>query len=525
MLDLLIRDGLIVDGTGNEGFYGSVGIERDRIRIFRGESSARGARRTIDATSHVVAPGFIDMHAHSGLIILADPHHGPKVRQGVTTEVIGVDGNSYAPFTSQDELRTFVELNSGLDGNPPLDAQWLSVGEYLSLFEQSVAVNIAYLIGNCPLRISTTGWDARPALQKELNDMRALLREGMEEGAFGLSTGLDYVPGSYADTEEIIVLAREAARLGGIYHTHVRYNLGDRFLDPFREAIEIARQSGVAAHITHLYRRVWSRGGASQILRLVEDAREEGLDVTFDSYPYEYGSSRLVMIFPGWAFDGGIDRFKSALRSEDARARLRDEVRPRAASWEEMWLTHFKRPQNRVYEGLCIAEIAARMQRHEVDALCDLLLQEDLQTSYVATNGAGLTLSKFIAHPLGMIGSDGLLIGDYPSPRTYGTFPTILSQYVRDERVLALPDAIRKMTSFPAQRLGLPDRGLLRDGMKADIVVFRPDHVHSPATRTNPKQFPVGIEHVIVNGVIVVDGGRQTDALPGRVVRYGRSST
>ena len=369
------------------------------------------------------------------------------------------------------------------------------------------------------------GWEARPATAAQLANMKALLREGMEEGAFGFSTGLDYPPGSYADTAELTELSREALRLGGIYHTHVRYSLGDRFLDPFKEAIEIGRQSGISTHITHFYQRTTSPGGAERMLGLVEDARDEGLDVTFDSYPYLFSSTRLLILIPQWAHDGGPERLKDVLRSPEGRERLRKEIQPRAASWQEMWLTHFKHHHHHRYEGRSIAEVAEMMGVEVVDALCDLLLAEDLQVSYVSASVNGATLPKFVSHPLSMVGSDALLIGDYPSPRTYGTFPLILAEFVREERFLALPDAIRKMTSFPAQRLGIPDRGLLRDGFKADIVVFDAQRVKAPATRVQPKQFPIGIEYVIVNGKVVVDKGQHTGTLAGRALRRGRATT
>ncbi|HXH13170.1 MAG TPA: D-aminoacylase [Alphaproteobacteria bacterium] len=525
MLDLLIRDGLIIDGTGNPGFYGAVGVDGERVRILRGDLAGVEAARVIDAKGKIVCPGFIDMHAHSGLVMLAEPRHEPKVHQGVTTELIGVDGNSYAPFRSQEDFQRFVELNSGLDGNPPLPGQWSTVDQYLSMFHQKVAVNVCYILGNSPVRICAMGWDDRPPTPAEMADMKAILREGMEEGAFGLSTGLDYPPGSYADTHELIELSREAMRLGGIYHTHVRYSLGDRFLDPFKEAIEIGRQSAIPIHITHFYQRTTSAGGAERMLGLVEDARDEGLDVTFDSYPYQYSSTRLLIIIPQWAHNGGPARLKEVLRSPEGRERIRKEMGPRAASWHDMWLTYFKRPENHRFEGRSIAQVAEMLDKDVVDALCDLLLAEDLQISYVSAGANMATLPKFVSHPLSMVGSDAVLIGDYPSPRTYGTFPIILAEYVREERFMDLPNAIRKMTSFPAQRLGLPDRGLLRDGFKADVVVFDAQRVKAPATRTQPKQFPIGIDYVIVNGHVVVEQGKHTGVMAGRALRRGRAST
>jgi N-acyl-D-amino-acid deacylase len=527
VLDLLITGGLVIDGTGSPGFYGAVGVEDEAVRILRGDVSSVDAGRVVDASGLVVCPGFIDFHAHSGLMILAEPRHEPKVRQGVTTEVIGIDGCSYAPFHSDEDLHRFIDLNSGLDGRPGLKQKWSTVAEYLALFDNGVAVNICYLLGNSPVRVAAVGWQDRPATSGELANMRSIVREALEEGAWGLSTGLDYPPGGYADTAELVELSKEAARLGGIYHTHVRYALGDRFLDPFREALEIGRRSGAPPHITHFYQSsITGRGGADALLGLVEDARErERLDVTFDSYPYVYGSTRLLIVFPNWTHDGGPEAVRQALASPDARDRLRAEVAPRGLSWHEMWLTYFKRAENHRFEGHTVAEVAEMTGKHPVDAMCDLLLAEDLQVSFVSAGVNGLTLSKFVSHPLSMVGSDALLIGDFPSPRTYGCFPVILSEYVRGEHAMALPNAIRKMTSFPAQRLGLPDRGLLRDGMKADVVAFDPDAVRTPATRHEPKQFPIGIQYVLVNGRLVVDRGTHTGVLAGRALRRGRSHT
>ncbi|MDQ3810580.1 MAG: amidohydrolase family protein, partial [Chloroflexota bacterium] len=395
--------------------------------------------------------------------------------------------------------------------------------QYLALFDQKVAVNICYLVGNSPLRIAAVGWTERPAGAAEQADMRALLREAMEEGAWGISTGLDYPPGSYADTDELVALSSEAARLGGIYHSHVRYRLGDRFLDPFREAIDIGRRSGIAAHITHFYQRLPTpTGSATDMLALVEAARDEGLDVTFDSYPYVYSSTRVLIMFPDWAHEGGPERLCEALRSTEARPRLRQEVAPRGQSWQDIWLTYFKQPHNHIYEGRSVAEIAAMRDQDPVDALCDLLVEEDLQTCFTALSVDASTLPRFIAHPLSMVGSDAVLLGEFPSPRTYGCFPIILGRFAREEGVLSLPHAIRKMTSFPAQRLGLSYRGLLRDGFKADVVVFDPLLVGAPATRSQPKQLPVGIEYVLVNGTPVIDAGVHTGALAGRALRRGR---
>ena len=522
-MDLLITGGLIIDGS-NPGFYGTIGVERDVVIVFRGDVRGIHAKRTLDASGKVVCPGFIDVHAHSGLIVLSEPRHEPKVHQGVTTELIGVDGNSYAPFKSKDDLEMFIQLNSGLDGDPPLTSLWSSVSEYLTMFDQKVSVNIAYMVGNSPLRIGAVGWDDRAATASELENMKALLRESMNEGAFGMSTGLDYPPGNYANTDELIALSREVIRLGGFYHTHVRNKLGDRFLDPNREAIEIGRRSGVPVHITHLFRSTTSPGGARPILELVEAARDEGLDVTFDMFPYPYGGTRVLRVFPDWAHDGGPRKLKEVLRSTEGRGRLRKEVQPRGLGWDGMWLTYFKKPENHRYEGRSVAEVSEMMNEHPVDALCDLLLDENLRVSYHSDIIDAATLPDFVTHPLHMVGTDALLIGDYPPPMAYGAFPFILERLVREEGKLSLNEAIRKMTSYPAHRLGIMDRGLLLTGFKADIVVFDPKSIKANTVKQDPKQFSTGIDYVIVNGVVVMDKGTHTGALPGRALRRQRKS-
>ena len=526
--DLLIHGGTIVDGTGSPGYHAAVAIEGDRLRIVRGDVADMSAARRIDAAGLIVAPGFIDMHSHSGLMILAEPRHEPKVRQGVTTEVVGVDGNSYAPFERSPDLEAFVELNGGLDGRPPIDYDWDTVASYLSRFDGRVAVNVAYLVGNSALRICAMGWDDVPATERHLERMCALLREGMEEGAFGVSSGLDYPPGSFATTDELAGLTRQAAALGGIYHTHVRYTLGDRFLDPFREAIEIGRRGEGPVHITHFYHRETFPGPPERMLALVEDARDDGLDVTYDSYPYEWASTRLLIMLPPWVQAGGPAPLHERLVDRGIRDRLRDEVAGRAVSyagrdpWADLRLGYFGTGPNARWEGRTLSEYMAGTGLDVVDAICELLLSEDLRVSQVTPGPWSETLPAFVRHPLGMVGTDSTFLGEKPSPRTYGSFPRILGQFVRDERLLSLPEAVRKMTSYPAQRLGIPDRGLLRDGMKADVVVFNPLTVRAVATYDDPRRFPVGIPYVIVNGQLVVDGGEHTGAVPGRALRRGR---
>jgi N-acyl-D-amino-acid deacylase len=492
-----------------------------------GDELPEHAGRTIDATDRVVAPGFIDLHSHGGLAILAEPRHEPKVRQGVTTEIVGVDGNSFAPFETRAELEAFVEFDSGLDGRPDIDYDWRSVADYLARFDGIGSVNIGTLVGNAQLRIAVIGWDDVPATAPDVDRMRGVLREAMGDGAVGLSSGLDYPPGSYATTGELSELTREAGRAGGFYHTHVRYPLGDRFLDPIREAIEIGRRADAPAHVTHFYHRETHPGSADDLLALVDDARAEGLDVTFDAYPSEWANTRLLIQMPGWIQAGGPGPLKERLADAAARDRVRAELSARgavyasAAGWSDVRLGAFRRPELLRWESRTVADVMAETGRDAVDVICDLLLAEDLGVSQVTSGPWSETLHRFVAHPVGMVGTDSTFFGEKPAPRTYGSFPRILGQFVRDEARLSLEEAIRKMTGAAAARLGLRQRGLLRDGMLADIVVFDPATVRSNATYDDPRRFPDGIDHVIVNGTPVVADGRHTGATPGRAIRLG----
>ena len=529
MFDLLISGGTIIDGTGSEGYPGAVGISGDTLSVLRGNVDGAEAVRAIDARGKVVCPGFIDLHSHAGLTILGEPNHDPKVRQGVTTELVGIDGISHAPFRTVDELNRYIWMDSGLNGYPPVPADWLTVAEQLTRYDRKVAINVAIILGNSPVRIWGVGWDDTPASDSQLDTMRSVVREAMEEGAWGLSTGLDYPPGSFASTEELASLCSVVADLGGFYHTHTRASLKSKGrLAPWLEAIDIGERSGVPVHLTHYRQSYQGDGSHLDYIGLVEDNRSRGMDVTFDCYTYPYSGTSLTIQLPMWARQGGPEGIIDALTDPDRRSRVATELKSasrkgeRTEQWHELWLTAFSRAENARYDGHSLAEIAELRNQDPVDAMLDLLLSENLGISQVGTGTNAQTLAAFVSHPMGMIASDAILIGEYPNPRSYGCFPVVLSEFVRAERQLSLPEAIRKMTSFPAQRLGLRDRGILRNGFKADIVVFDPQHVESPATRLNPRRRPVGIDHVIVNGTVVIDQDVNTGALPGRAIRRGR---
>ncbi len=524
-IDLLITGGAVVDGTGAPARQGTIIVEGDRMRVVPADAEIpTNAAHRIDATGRVVAPGFIDLHSHGGLMILAEPRHEPKIQQGVTTEIVGVDGNGFAPFRGREDLEAFVALDSGLDGRPDIDYDWRTVADYLARFDGTVSVNIGTLVGNSQLRIDALGWDDVPADDRALDRMGSTLRDAMAEGALGLSSGLDYPPGSYATTRELAALTRIAGQAGGFYHTHVRYPLGDRYLDPFREAIEIGRGAEAPSHITHFYHRETHPGGPEPLLALIDDARAEGLDVTFDTYPSEWASTRLLIQLPPWIQAGGPAALKGRLADRATRDRLRREMGPAytsPAGWADVRLGAFRHPDLLRWESRTMADVMADTGHDAVDVICDLLVGEDLGVNQVTSGPWSETLRQFIAHPVGMVGTDSTFVGAKPSPRTYGSFPRILGQFVRDEGLLSLEEAIRKMTGAAAARLGLTQRGTIHDGNYADLVIFDPETVRNNATYDEPRRFPTGIEHVIVNGTPVVHDGEHTGATPGRGIRLG----
>ena len=516
MFDILIRDGRIVDGTGNPWFQGAVAIEGDYVKILTGNTSAIQAARVIDASGCVVAPGFIDGHTHSDLIALSEPLHKAKIMQGVTTDLIGVDGMGYAPL-SKTNLEMMKVYWSGVDGNPELNIEWNSVAEYLQCFHHKTAGNIGFFIPNGAIRAEAVGWENRPATEEEIRAMQDMIRQGMAEGALGLSSGLSYPPSIWADTDELIELCKIVAEYGGIYTTHIRYDMGDGAFDGFKEAVKIGERSGVAVNISHFCCLSTTRGRPDKLLQIIDEARASGVDISFDSYPYEYGTTYLVMPFiPLWAQHGGPYALLERLKSEAVRTKMREEQAQNLEAWSgRHYISGVKSKKNKWCEGLTLRAIADKLGKDIMSTVCDLLVEENLEVT------ANLYCSDYrddkviMQHPVGMIISDAVLLGGMPNPRNYGTFPKVLRWLVREERLLTLEEAVRKMTSLPALRYSLSDRGILRDGMKADIVIFNPDTVRDMATLAKPKQYPVGIDYVFVNGTLVVEKGKHTGALKG----------
>ncbi len=516
MADLLIKGGRIIDGTGRPSFRGSVAVTGDTINVLQGEADTT-AERVIDAHGSVICPGFIDMHSHSDLMLLSDPRHEVKLRQGVTTDALGMDGLSYAP-TSPARLEELLHYLAAINGTAPAGVRWGRVGEFLDLLDRRIACNVVYFVPHAAIRVEAMGWADREPTDQELTRMQDLARQGMRDGAFGFATGLTYPPGAYSETEELVAICQAIRDQGGFYMTHARYSLGDRLLDPFKEAVYIGHESGVPVHISHYHNPVAGMG--ERMTALVDAGCNAGVDVTFDQYPYAAASTVLHSLLPYWVHAGGPNLLYRRLQERRIRDEIGDSVEPQwGLTLEHYIFSHIGSEKNKRWEGRSLVDLAEYQGKRMVDAICDLLLEENLEVAFVARTGNEANIRTIARHPAQMVGSDGLLTGGQPNPRTYGTFPYVLGQFVREEELFSLEQAVQKMTGAPAQRLGLKDRGLLRDGMKADIVVFNPATVAAKATFENPRQYPEGIDYVLVNGRVVIDQGVHTGALPGRALR------
>ena len=521
MFDIIIRKGRIIDGSGNPWYYGDVGIRGDRIEAIDDLSAASGAR-VIDARGKIVCPGFMDMHALSDIMLLAEPEHEGKIRQGITTELLGNDGLSYAPVSPPilQQLRRYL---SGLYGNPEIPWNWTSVGDYLSRFDGRVAVNVAHLIPHCVLRLDAMGWQRRSPTEREMAAMQILIKQGMEDGAVGFSTGLSYPPNSYADTDELIQLCRTVAKYNGFYVTHMR-NYFDQIFEALTEAIRIGREAQVPVMISHL--KIGSerhRGKAGEILALIDQARREGVDVTMNCYPYQAGSGPLFRLLPDWSAAGGPEAMTARLSKRSTRREIAAYFREADFDWQACAISAVGSEANKKMEGQTFDRAIRDSGKEPVDFICDLLLQEDFEVSIInfAGNEAETAedIKAVMTHPATMVCTDGLLIGRSPHPRTFGSFAHYLRLYAREQRALSWEEAIRKLTSLPAQRLRLQTRGLLKRGNFADIVVLDPERVSDRSTFEDGRQYAAGIDHVLVNGRLTFDHGRHTGATAGRALR------
>src|SRR5262245_38729636 len=528
MLDLKIEGATVIDGTGATGSRADVGV-RDEMIVAVGDLSRERAARVLNASGRVLAPGFIDMHSHSDWRLWGNRRAESKIRQGVTTEVVGNCGFSPAPTSTTflEEMRRFaLYVPTGMDFS------WRSVGDYLNAFDRGgSALNIVQLVGHGTLRVAAMGFARRAPAPAELTAMQRMLGDAMEEGAWGLSTGLIYAPGSYAATEEIVALARVAARQRGFYASHIRGE-GATLLAAVSEAIRIGREGDLPVQISHVKaagRPNW--GKVAEALEVIDAARAEGLDVMADVYPYTASSTTLRTLLPDWALEGGIDAMLKRLADPVERARIRRDVEAPSAGqslldrigWENVMVASCTRRKDA--EGKRISEIAAERAIDPLDASLELIVDEGGKGYMILFQLDERDLRRALAHPAVMIGSDGSALAPYgelatgkPHPRSYGTFPRVLGEYAREQRVLTLPQAIHKMTQLPARRLGLKDRGVVAVGARADLVVFDARRVADRATYQEPHQYPTGIEQVLVNGRFVIKDGQHTGSLPGRLL-------
>ncbi|NGO08750.1 D-aminoacylase [Streptomyces sp. HC44] len=536
-MDLVIRDAEVVDGSGDASYRADVAIEGGRITAIVKEAAAAGclrptATRVLDAEGLVLSPGFIDMHAHSDLALLRDPDHSAKVAQGVTLEVIGQDGLSYAPVDD----RTLAEVRraiTGWNGNgDDIDFTWRSVGEYLDRLDhgfdgEGIAVNAAYLVPQGTVRMLAVGWEDREATPQELDRMRQLVAEGMEQGAVGLSSGLTYTPGMYAKDAELTELCRVVAEYGGYYCPHHR-SYGAGALDAYKEMVALTRTANCPLHLAHATMNFGvNKGKAPDLLALLDDALASGADISLDTYPYTPGCTTLVAMLPSWASEGGPEAILARLKDDDTAERIRHHMEVVGADgchgvpieWDTIEISGVSEPALAPYVGRTVQQSADERGEAPWTTARRLLLDDGLGSTILQHVGHEENVQEIMRHRVHTGGSDGILQGDKPHPRAYGTFPQYLGRYVRELGVLTLEECVAHLTSRPAARLRLADRGLVREGHRADLVLFDPATVAAGSTFETPRTLPAGIPYVLVDGRFAVEDGRRTDVLAGRAVR------
>jgi N-acyl-D-amino-acid deacylase len=525
--DLVIVGGLVYDGLGGPATAADLGLVGGMIKAVGRIPASRG-KAVIEAKGLAVAPGFIDVHDHTDLSLLADPRAESAVRQGVTTLISGQCGSSLFPLAES----VLEEVRSNAKAQYAVEVDWRDLkGLQARLEKGGTAVNFATLSGHGSLRGAAMGFNDRPPQPEEMERMKALLAEDLAAGSFGLSTGLEYTPSGFAAADEIIALCRMVAARGGVYATHMR-DEGDRLVEAVEEAIAAARASGASLQISHLktaFPRNW--GKLDEVLGLIERARAEGIDVTADRYPYIAGSTGLDINFPAWARQGTTDEFLARLKDEKLDKRLReytDERERKLGSWDKVVISGVVGEKNKVYEGLNILQASERAGKQPYEFMRDLIVEERDNVDTVIFMMNEDNLKRILAHPLVLIGSDssvratgGILAQGKPHPRGFGTFPRVLGKYVREDKLFSLETAVKKITSAAAAKFKLEGRGIVKPGAFADIVVFDPAAIADKATWEDPHQYPTGISHVLVNGRPVIAEGRHTGAAPGRVLRKG----
>jgi len=527
--DVVITGGSVLNGEGTPAVRADVGIRGGRIATIGDLGNAAAARR-IDATGLTVAPGFIDIHNHSDYTILVEPKSESMIRQGVTTMVLG-ESRSAGPIKARSE-----EARARADG---VTVDWTTLGGYFGKLEQQhMSTNIASYVGEEQVWTYVKGYGQSTATPQELDEMKRLIAAAMAEGAMGLSTALLQPPSSFATTANLIELARTAKQHGGIYSSHVR-DEGEGVFRAIDEAIQVGKGAGIPVDIIHMkiaHKKLWGR--ANEIIAMVQKARDEGFDIRANVYPYTAGQNNLSSIVPPWAHDGGREKLLERLKDPSARKRMREEVMNGLPNWYNhylatgdgwggMILVTLKHERNTPFQGKRMSELIAARGGHPADVLFDVLLEEGGSVPTVFFHHSEPDMQLIMRQPWTSIGSDGTAVSpdgptgrSHPHPRYYGTFPRVLGRYVRELKVITLPEAVKKMTSMNADKLGIADRGRLKEGLAADVTVFDQDRVIDRATFEQPHQFPVGIKYVIVNGVVTVDNEQHTGALAGRVL-YG----
>jgi N-acyl-D-amino-acid deacylase len=516
MFDILIAGGQVIDGSGQPWFRADVGIAGDRIAAL-GRLGHVESRQRIDATGMVVTPGFIDAHVHGDLALLTDPYHEPAIRQGVTTYIIGQDGVAMAP-ASPSTLAYMREYTAGFSGIHDVAGDWSTIAEYLQRFQRRCALNVAMLIPNGNVRMEAMGLETRPPTAAELAHMRRLVREGMEQGAVGLSSGLDYIPSRYADTDELISLCEEIAPFGGVYVTHMRRYDPSGLEGSMDEVFRIGKEADVAVHISHFNSR------ADLAIAKLDAGRKAGVDCTFDLYCYLAGSTILGMIaLPAWVQEGGVAATVERLQQPDVRARLQEAFAHPRGPIEEVRLSFVAAPEYRHHEGQTLGQ-AARFAGKDVRTfVCDLLVASGMHVGCIAPHlsRGEEDVRGLMRHPAMMAGSDGIFVGGRPHPRGCGCFARYLGHYVRDTQTWSLEEAVSKLSAHAARRFGLKDRGMLREQLAADVVVLDPEKIRDRATFEDGKLLAEGVSDVIVNGELVLHAGKRTPALPGRALLRG----
>jgi N-acyl-D-amino-acid deacylase len=523
--DLVLTGGHLLDGTGRESFQADIGIKGNRIMTL---SALQGftAYRVLEVSGLTVSPGFIDVHSHSEDELLVNPRAESKIRQGVTTEILGPDGESIAPLNQEMQAK----LSQRFHDKYGFGVDWLDFDGYFQRLAQGgTAVNVASMVGQGTLREYVLGNSDRAASAEEINRMKELATMALKQGAFGISSGLEYTPGAFASTEEIIELCTVMQGTAGLYATHMR-DEDDEVLEALEEAMAIARGAGVGLHISHLKtmgQRNWSK--LDGIFARIDIAQSQGLAVTMDRYPYIAYNTGLDSLLPIWSREGGNEKLMARLQDPELLPRIKSETLKKVdmiGSWDSVMIASVELEKNRPLQGKTVAEIAKQTRQDPFDFVRSLIIEEKNRVDMSGFAMSEENTARILAHPLSMIASDasakapyGPLSHSKPHPRTYGTFPRVLSKYVREDKVLSLPEAIRKMTSLPAARFGLKNRGRVAKNFMADLVVFDPDKIKDKATFSDPHQYPEGVEYVLVNGKVVIERGEHTGELPGMILR------